>query len=209
MTTNTRIYLRASTDQQDASRAEASLLEFANLHKLNVVHTFIENESGASLERPELFKLIAASKQGDILLCESTDRLTRLSNEAWDTLKQSINEKGIRLVMLDLPTSHMNLSNAGDDVTTAIMKAINSMIIDIMAAMARKDYMQRRERAAQGMAKARAEGKLTGRKVDTVTNDKVIKLLKAGTHSWSEVVDLCGVSRAQVAKLAKIVKAEA
>ncbi len=206
MTTNTRIYLRASTDQQDASRAASSLLEFATQHKLNVVHTFVENESGASLDRPELFKLIAASKQGDILLCESTDRLTRLSNDSWDKLKKAINDKGIRLVMHDLPTSHMNL-NTGDDVTASIMKAINNMIIDIMAAMARKDYLQRRERAAQGMAKAKAKGKLTGRKADTATNDKATKLLQGGKHSWNEIVDLCGISRAQVAKLAKMLKA--
>ncbi|MBC3860944.1 recombinase family protein [Undibacterium jejuense] len=207
MTINTRIYLRASTSDQDASRAEASLNEFATTHKLNVVHTFTENESGASLDRPELFKLIAASKEGDILLCESTDRLTRLTHGKWEVLKQAINEKGIRLVMLDLPTSHMNL-NIGDDVTSSIMKAINNMIIDIMAAMARKDYEQRRERIAQGRAKAKAQGKLVGRKVNTVTNDKAVKLLQGGNHSWNEIVELCGISRAQVAKLAKSLKTE-
>ncbi|MES2040065.1 MAG: hypothetical protein V4495_19795 [Pseudomonadota bacterium] len=100
---------------------------------------------------------------------------------------------------IDLPTSHMNL-NTGDDVTASILKAINNMIINIMAAMAHKNYLQRRERAAQCMAKAKAKGKLTGRKVNTVINDKVIKLMKAGTHSWNEIVDLCSVSRASGCK---------
>lgn len=35
----------------------------------------------------------------------------------------------------------------------------NSMLVEMMAAIARKDYEQRRERQAQGIEKAKAEGK--------------------------------------------------
>lgn len=209
MTINTRIYLRASTIQQDAFRAEQQLDAFAKLHSLNVVQKYVENESGATLYRPELFKLIADSKAGDILLCESTDRLSRLTASKWAELKKAINDKGIRLVMADLPTSYQqSLSQVitDEDVTTSIMKAINNMIIDIMAAMANKDYEQRKERAAQGRKKAQEEGKLTGRKVKTETNAKVTKLLAEGKNSWNEIAKLCDVSRAQVAKLAKKLK---
>lgn len=206
--TNTRIYLRASTQSQDALRAEEQLDDFAASHNLNVVQKYVENESGATLERPELFRLIADSKPMDILLTESTDRLTRLSASKWAELKQTINAKGIRLVMADLPTSYQQLSHTAndDDMTTSIMKAINNMIIDIMAAMANKDYEQRKLRAAQGRKKAKEEGKLTGRKEDTATNAKVMKYLREGNTSWNEIVVLCGVSRAQVAKLAKKLK---
>jgi DNA invertase Pin-like site-specific DNA recombinase len=50
----TRIYLRASTDQQDATRARAAVEAFAHDHGLTVAGWFIENESGAKLQRPEL-----------------------------------------------------------------------------------------------------------------------------------------------------------
>ena len=53
-----RLYLRASTDEQDASRARASLEAFATEHGLTVVGTYIENESGAKLARPELFAFL-------------------------------------------------------------------------------------------------------------------------------------------------------
>ncbi|MGI0119741.1 recombinase family protein [Zooshikella sp. RANM57] len=46
-------YLRASTNEQDASRAKNELEEFAARNNLTVAYWFIENESGASLKRPE------------------------------------------------------------------------------------------------------------------------------------------------------------
>lgn len=40
---------------------------------LPIVGTYVENESGAKLARPELFRLIADSKPGDVLLIEQVD----------------------------------------------------------------------------------------------------------------------------------------
>jgi DNA invertase Pin-like site-specific DNA recombinase len=42
-----RAYLRASTDEQDASRAKGSLLAFAKEHGLRIAACYVENESGA------------------------------------------------------------------------------------------------------------------------------------------------------------------
>lgn len=50
-----RAYLRASTNDQDASRALSDLKSFCDERKLKIVATYTENESGASLKRPELF----------------------------------------------------------------------------------------------------------------------------------------------------------
>jgi DNA invertase Pin-like site-specific DNA recombinase len=55
---NARAYLRASTVEQDASRARREIEAFAAEHGLNIVGTFLENESGAKPARPELFRLI-------------------------------------------------------------------------------------------------------------------------------------------------------
>lgn len=50
----TYAYLRASTKEQDAGRAKNVLLRFANDHDLVISAFFAENESGATLQRPEL-----------------------------------------------------------------------------------------------------------------------------------------------------------
>lgn len=52
-----RAYLRASTKDQDASRAKDDLFRFAEERGLKVATSYVENESGASLARPELFRL--------------------------------------------------------------------------------------------------------------------------------------------------------
>lgn len=49
-----------------------------------------------------------------------------------------------------------------------------------MAAIARKDYEQRRERQAQGIEKAKAAGKYQGRPIDEYLHNRVNELLKAG-----------------------------
>jgi DNA invertase Pin-like site-specific DNA recombinase len=55
--------LRASTDEQDASRAREQVEAFATDRGLAIEGTYVENESGAELARPELFRLIADSRR--------------------------------------------------------------------------------------------------------------------------------------------------
>src|SRR5215218_10357189 len=100
-----RAYLRASTKEQDASRARADLKRFAKERGLAIAAYYTENESGASLKRPELFRLLSDCHAGDVLLVEQVDRLSRLSGPDWDRLKGLIAERKVRVVALDLPTS--------------------------------------------------------------------------------------------------------
>jgi DNA invertase Pin-like site-specific DNA recombinase len=176
-----RAYLRASTIEQDASRARAALEQFANEHGKAIAAEYLENASGAKADRPELLRLLKDARKGDVLLVESIDRLSRLPDEDWQRLKAAIDAKGLRIVALDLPTSHLGIADTrGDEFTRRMLGAINSMLVEMMAAIARKDYEQRRERQAQGIDKAKAEGKYKGRPVDADLHQRVAELLKAG-----------------------------
>jgi DNA invertase Pin-like site-specific DNA recombinase len=176
-----RAYLRASTAEQDAGRARAALDQFAADHGQHIASEYLENISGAKVDRPELLRLIKDARKGDVLLVESIDRLSRLPEEDWKTLKAAIDSKGLRIVALDLPTSHQGMQDtAGDEFTSRMLGAINSMLVEMMAAIARKDYEQRRERQAQGIDKAKAAGKYQGRPVDEDLHKRVKELLDAG-----------------------------
>lgn len=176
-----RAYLRASTDEQDAGRARAALEEFSAAHGHAIAAEYMENASGTKMDRPELLRLLKDARKGDVLLVESIDRLSRLPGEDWQKLKGAIDSKGLRIVALDLPTSHQGMQAAkGDEFTSRMLAAINSMLVEMMAAIARKDYEQRRERQAQGISKAKAEGKYRGRPVDEDLHKRVKELLKAG-----------------------------
>ena len=176
-----RAYLRASTSEQDASRARAALEQFAADHGQHIACEYLENESGAKADRPELLRLLKDAKKGDVLLVESIDRLSRLPAEDWQKLKTAIDSKGLRIVALDLPTSHQGIADTkGDEFTGRMLAAINSMLVDMMAAIARKDYEQRRERQAQGIKKAKEEGRYKGRPVDVDLHRKVKRFLELG-----------------------------
>lgn len=157
---NTRIYLRASTKEQDASRAMQLLTEFCKAHKLKIADKYIENFSGTKLNRPQLNKLLDESEQGEILLVESVDRLSRLPMSDWEKLKSIISDKGLKLVVVDLPTTHTLLNS--DDITASILSIINNMLLDLMATMARLDNNKRIERIKQGQQRAIAAGKKIG-----------------------------------------------
>ena len=114
-------------------------------------------------------------------LVESIDRLSRLPQADWQKLKSAIDSKGLLIVALDLPTSHQAMrGTAGDEFTGRMLAAINAMLVDMMAAIARKDYEQRRERQAQGIEKAKAEGRYQGRPIDEDLHKRVKELLSAG-----------------------------
>lgn len=196
-----RLYLRASTNEQDATRARAVLETFAADKGLTIVGRYVENESGASLQRPELFRLLDDSNPGDVLLTEQVDRLSRLTDGDWKKLRAMLEARQVRVVSLDLPTSHTFVA-ALDDFTTRMIGAVNGMMLDMLAAIARKDYEDRRRRQKEGQAKRKADGLYKGRPEDVERNAIIARLLSKG-ESWSQVQKATGCSRATIAKIAK------
>lgn len=201
-----RAYLRASTKEQDASRAKEDLAKFVEDRGLKIAATYIENESGASLKRPELFRLLNDCHAGDVLLVEQVDRLSRLNGEDWDKLKAEIKAKRVKVVSLDLPTSWAMVEAGEDSIQSRIFEAINDMMLDVLAAVARKDYEDRRRRQAQGIEKAKAAGEYRGRPEDVERNKAIMEMLKAG-QSWNTIIAATKCSRSTIARLAEKLRA--
>ena len=192
-------YLRASTKEQDALRAETMLNNFAAEQGLTIAARFVENESGASLKRPELFRLLDVAQAGDVLLVEQVDRLSRLNAEDWQTLRNTIDSKGVRVVAIDLPTSYMNLQSSNETMGR-IFQAVNGMLLDMLAAIARKDYTDRRRRQAEGIEKARTSGAYKGRPVNENLHTQIKEWFKAG-KTKSEIHRLTGAARTTINKV--------
>lgn len=203
-----RAYLRASTKEQDASRAKADLQRFVEERGLRIAASYVENESGASLQRPELFRLLSDCQPGDVLLVEQVDRLSRLNAADWEKLKAEIASKRVRVVALDLPTSHQLIQPGADEFSARMLDAINGMMLDMLAAIARKDYEDRRRRQTQGIQKAKAAGAYKGRPEDTERNAALMDMLRRG-QTWASIVKATGVSTSTLSRLAKRIKEEA
>lgn len=189
----TRIYVRASTKDQDATRALQDLQLFANTYNNDHI-AYVENESGTKLDRPVLNQLLNDAGQGDILLVESVDRLSRLTQSDFDILKQRIKDKGIRLIVADLPTTH-TLLNTNDTITSSILNLINNMLIDLLATMARLDNDKRRERIKQGLERSGYKPK--GKKADTNKHARIKELDKKGLTK-EEIANAVGCGIATV-----------
>ena len=197
-------YLRASTSEQNAKRAQSVLKKFVEDKGLRIAGWYVENESGASLQRPELLRLLDDAQDGDAVLIEQIDRLTRLDEKSWLKLKEMLNQKSLKIISLDLPTSHLPLvSHAADDFTSSMLKAINSMMLDMLAAIARKDYEDRRRRQAEGIQKAKEDGKFKGRQADKKLHEKIYQLRVVNGMSISDTAKLANVSDRTVVRVVK------
>lgn len=105
MTYFIRAYLRTLTDEQDAQCAKSMLENFAADRKLVICNYYVENESGAKLHWPELFRLLNDCRAHDILLVEDVDRLSRLTSADWETLKTTISTREVCVVAVNVPTT--------------------------------------------------------------------------------------------------------
>ncbi len=198
-------YLRASTKEQNPLRAKSALLNFSYEMGHQVSAWFIEQESGATLLRPELFRLLEVAQSGDILLVEQVDRISRLNTKDWENLKTIIMQKGIRIVALDLPTSHQFMYINSDEFTARMFTAINAMLLDMLAAVARKDYEDRKRRQAEGVQRAKIKGKYQGRKEDKALHEHITALLRAGC-SYRQINKKIGAANATISKVKKSIK---
>ncbi len=91
------------------------------------------------------------------------------------------------VISLDLPTSHAALSqDTKDDFTGAMLKAINNMMLDMLAAIARKDYQDRRRRQA-----------------DQTLHDKIVQLYIKNGMSIVDTAKLVGASTRTVIRVCK------
>ncbi|AOF17108.1 serine recombinase (plasmid) [Yersinia enterocolitica] len=202
-------YLRASTKEQDALRAKNRMKAFVEEKGFRMASWYTENVSGASLQRPELLRLLDDTAPGDIILIEQVDRLSRLDEAGWQKLKHLIQEKRLVIVSLDLPTSHTVFSvNTSDQFTKNMLNAINGMMLDMLAAIARKDYEDRRRRQEEGITKAKAAGKFKGRQADQLLHNKIIELRVKNKYSIRDTASLCGVSDRTVIRVVKNAKSK-
>ena len=206
------LYLRASTKDQDANRAREFLLAFADERGYTVAGVYAENFSGTKLHRPMLHALLNNAEPGHILCVESVDRLSRLSQDDWETLKQTINKKGLRLVVADLPTSWEILeksTSGSSDIAGSVLHVVNNMLIDLMATMARLDQQKRVERIRQGLANKKSADptwKAPGKRKNAEKWATVEKLLRGQSAAGMTIREIARAADAGEATIYRIKK---
>nr|WP_238135556.1 resolvase [Xanthomonas fragariae] len=108
----------------------------------------------------------------------------------------------MRVVAVNVPTTWQHLAPQKNEFDARMFGATNDMLLDMLAAIARRDYEQPRQRQAQGINKAKASGKYRGRQADHTRYAAINRLLASGS-SWGVVQKTVGCSRSTISKAVK------
>lgn len=174
-------YARVSTGQQDY-QAQLDKLEAAGATKI-----FAEKRSGLDGERPQLLECLRYVREGDALIVTKLDRLARSTADLYKIVTE-LADKGVGFKVLD---------DAAVDTTSRTGK----LVMGILALIAEFETEIRRERQMEGIAKAKAEGRMGGRpKLVTEQVEKTIWELRKEGNSIRGIAVAVGLSKATVQK---------
>ena len=193
-----RVYIRVSTDEQDLERQD-SIIEGAEAAGYYVAAVYREKASGARADRPELLRMVADLRAGEVVIAEKIDRISRLPLTEAEALVASIQSKGARLAVpgvVDLS----DLAAGTDGVAKIVIESVQAMLLRLALQMARDDYEDRRERQRQGIELAKRDGRYTGRRANRALHGRIVALRSAGT-SIAETSRLAGCSESQVKRV--------
>ena len=184
-----RIYQRVSTEEQNLERQNA-LIEKAKAEGYYIAGVYKEKASGVRTDRPVLNKLIADLQEGDVIIAEHIDRITRLPLAEAEKLVNRIREKG---AFLSIPgIIDLSQIQTDSDIAKIVLDSIQTMLLKIALQMARDDYEQRKKRQAAGIAEAKKLGRFKGRQADTQKHKLIISL--RSHHTLQETAKLAGCS---------------
>ena len=136
-------YARVSSKEQHLDRQLAAL---RGVDKL-----FTDKLSGANTNRPELQKMLAYIREGDIVLVTELDRLGR-NNQDLTKIMNTIQNKGATLDVLNLPS----MTGIADPNLRQLM---TNLIIELYKYQAESERKRIIERQQQGIALAKQQGK--------------------------------------------------
>jgi DNA invertase Pin-like site-specific DNA recombinase len=193
-----RVYLRVGTDARDLERQEG-IVTAARAAGYCVAGIYREKASGARADRPELLRLIADLRPGEVVIVEKIDRISRLPLPEAERLIASIRESGARLAIpgvVDLS----GLAAEAEGVAKVVLESVQEMLLKLALQMARDDCEDRQERQRQGIARAKAAGRYTGRKANTRVHERIVALRAAG-HGIRETARLAGCSESLVKRV--------
>lgn len=177
-------YARTSTtDQKAGLEAQLRDLQAAGCTKI-----FREEISSVADKRPELEKALEWVREGDILVVTKLDRLAR-SVADLVTIMAKLREKGVELRILT-----MNLDTA---------TPTGKLMLNLLGSIAEFERELMLERQREGIAKAKAEGKYTGRQPTAQRKASDVLKLKAEGKTVPQIVEALGISRASVFRILK------
>ena len=146
-------YVRVSTREQNEDRQLIAMREFG----IDDGSIVLDKQSGKDFKRPGYRGLVRRLKAGDTLVIKSIDRLGRNYDEILEQWRLLTKEKGIAIVVLDMPLLD---TRKGRDLTGEL---IANIVLQLLSYVAQTEREFNHQRQAEGIAAAKAKGVHFGR----------------------------------------------
>ena len=154
MNSRTYYYARVSSKEQNLDRQIAAFVALGATDR----DIITDKESGKDLDRKGYQALKnAILRRGDTLIVKSLDRLSRSKTDIHNEL-QYFKENGIRLKVIDLPTTMMDLPEGQEWV----FEMVNNILIEVLGTIAEQERETIGKRQAEGIEAAKENGKKLG-----------------------------------------------
>lgn len=181
-------YIRVSSKDQNEARQLAEMLELG----LNERDIFIDKDSGKDFNRPQYQALKQCLREGDLLYIKSIDRFGRNSKEIkreWEEITQGI-KADIKVLDMPLLDTTLHRDNLGTFVS--------DLVLQVLSFVAEKERENIRQRQAEGIAIAKAEGRHLGRPKLSITPafEQAYGLWKGDEITAVEAMERAGMSKA-------------
>lgn len=190
-------YARVSTREQNLDRQIAALRDYIPDER----DIITDKESGKSMDRPGYQYLRERLlREGDTLVVKSIDRLGRNALQIKEEL-QRFRRMGVTVQIIDLPTTMTDWP----DEQKLIGEMINNILIEVYSMIAEQERLTIRQRQAEGIAAAKAQGKNLGRRAVQPPEGfgEVVRRWRAGEITAAEAMRQTGVKKTTFYKLVK------
>lgn len=151
-------YHRTSTRDQHLDRGIQELQVFCREHALKLVNIFTDQQTGKNFDRPRYTVLVEdVLRKGDTLLVTELDRLGRNKRDTMEQIRK-LQLMEVRLMVLELPTTLMDLSKMDNSMARLMMETINNMMLELYASMAEAELEKKEKRQREGIAMKKLRG---------------------------------------------------
>ena len=200
-------YHRTSTAEQHLDRGLHEIANYCQQHDIKLEKIYTDQQTGKNFNRPRYTVLRDdILREGDALIITEVDRLGRNKK---DTLAQLhfLTDKGIRVMVLEIPTTLMDFSKMDNTMATMLLETVNNMLIELYAAMAQAEIEKKEKRQKEGIEakKMRGDWENYGRpKLKKPSNwDVVIDRWEKGEIKAVEAMRLTNMKKSSFYKLYK------
>lgn len=190
-------YARVSSKEQNLDRQIMQLKEY--VPEENII---VDKASGENFQREgyQALKGVLGLRRGDILVITSLDRLSRSKADIKKEL-QWFKEEGVRLKILDLPTSLIEIPEGQE----WIRDMIENILIEVLSSIAEQERLTTKKRQKEGIEAAKRKGKHLGRpKIKVPSNyPEIYEQWKSKQITAKKAMALLGISSSSFYRLVK------